>query len=270
MSETNECHSRNGSLFEGTAWYYARYRPGYPAVVINELLQHVGLDGTGRLLDLGCGTGQLTLPLAGHVAEAVGVDPEIDMLTEATRQAEEQGITNVLWKQGSSSDIPTGLGQFRAVVMGRSFHWMDRAQVLTDLDDMVDDDGSLIIASDTNLLLPSSPWQQAIQDVQLRFIATHRQAVRAPSFDDRRTHEEILADSPFSEVSRVVHEFRRSWTIDRIIGFLYSTSLPLRQLLGNGQSAFEEALSTALLAVNPSGRFIESVALEVFIATKTL
>ncbi|WP_353615266.1 MULTISPECIES: class I SAM-dependent methyltransferase [unclassified Mycobacterium] len=47
----------------------------------------MGLDGAGRLLDLGCGTGQLALPLAGHVTEAVGVDPEADMLTEATRQA---------------------------------------------------------------------------------------------------------------------------------------------------------------------------------------
>ena len=41
------------------------------------------LDGTGRLLDLGCGTGQLVIPLAAHVAEAVGMDPEPEMLVEA-------------------------------------------------------------------------------------------------------------------------------------------------------------------------------------------
>jgi hypothetical protein len=63
-------------------------------------------------------------------------------------------------------------------------------------------------------------------------------------------------------------EFRRSWTVERIIGYLYSTSLPLRRLLGDSQSAFEEALSTTLLAVNPSGHFIESVALEVLIARR--
>lgn len=269
MSETNVPNGRDGSLFEGTAWHYARYRPNYPAVVINDLVQNVGLDGTGRLLDIGCGTGQLTLPLAGHVAQAVGVDPEADMLTEATRQADERGITNVLWRQGSSSDIPTDLGRFRVVTMGRSFHWMDREQVLANLDAMVDDTGSLIIANDSNLLLPSNPWQRAIQDIQRRFLPTHYQAVPPPSADDGRTHEQILAASPFSQVSREVYEFRRSWTIERIIGYLYSTSLPLRQLLGDSQSAFEDALRTTLLAINPSGHFIESVALEVLIATRS-
>jgi ubiquinone/menaquinone biosynthesis C-methylase UbiE len=63
-------------------------------------------DGTGRLLDLGCGTGQLTLPLAEHVAETVGMDRESEMLTEASRQAQADHITNVTWVQGNSADLP--------------------------------------------------------------------------------------------------------------------------------------------------------------------
>ncbi|QPG72079.1 class I SAM-dependent methyltransferase [Mycolicibacterium mucogenicum] len=270
MSETNGRVSNwAGDLFEGTAWHYARFRPNYPAVVINDLVQQLRLDGTGRLLDLGCGTGQLTLPLAGHVAEAVGVDPESGMLAEATRRAEAQGVTNVFWRQGSSAHIPVDLGRFSIVTVGRAFHWMDRAQVLVDLDDMVDDDGALVIVNDTNLLFPSAPWQQAIQDTQRSFIPTYDQAISPSSVDDSRTHEQILVSSPFSRVGREVYRYRRSWTIERIVGYLYSTSLPLRRLLGDRQSAFEEAMSTALLAINPSDRFIESVALEVFTATKT-
>jgi len=258
-----------GNLFAGTAWHYARFRPDYPAIVINDLVQQLRLDGTGRLLDLGCGTGQLALPLAGHVAEAIGVDPESDMLAEATRQAEAQGVTNVLWRQGSSVHLPADLGRFSIVTIGRAFHWMNRAQVLADLGDMVDAAGSLVIANDTNLLLPSNPWQQAIQDIQRCFIPTQAQAISPPSVDDSRTHEQILAGSPFSRVSREVYRYQRSWTIERIIGYLYSTSLPLRRLLGDRQGAFEEALRTTLLALNSSGRFVESVALEVLTATKT-
>jgi SAM-dependent methyltransferase len=74
-SVTDSLGRSRGGLFTGTAWHYARYRPGYPQVFFDDVVQRFHLDGTGRLLDLGCGTGQLTLPLAEHVTEAVGMDP---------------------------------------------------------------------------------------------------------------------------------------------------------------------------------------------------
>src|SRR5882757_11431156 len=111
-SVTDSLGRSRGGLFTGTAWHYARYRPGYPQVFFDDLVQRFHLDGTGRLLDLGCGTGQLTLPLAAHVAEAVGMDPESEMLTEAIRQSREQAIANVNWIQGNSADLPRDLGHF--------------------------------------------------------------------------------------------------------------------------------------------------------------
>ena len=82
MSTIDPLGRSRDSLFAGKAWHYARYRPGYPRA-LDDLVQEFHLDGTGRLLDFGCGTGQLTLPLAEHVAEAVGMDREPEMLAEA-------------------------------------------------------------------------------------------------------------------------------------------------------------------------------------------
>ncbi|MGW4090253.1 methyltransferase domain-containing protein [Nocardia sp. NPDC004750] len=62
-------------LFAGATWHYARYRPDSPRRFFDELVRRLRLDGAGRLLDLGCGTGQLTVPLARHMADAVGMDP---------------------------------------------------------------------------------------------------------------------------------------------------------------------------------------------------
>jgi ubiquinone/menaquinone biosynthesis C-methylase UbiE len=94
------------SRFTGTAWHYTRYRPGYSDAFFDDLIARFHLDGTGRLLDLGCGTGQLILRLASHVAEAIGIDPEPEMLTEAAGQAQAAHITNVIWTQGSSEALP--------------------------------------------------------------------------------------------------------------------------------------------------------------------
>ena len=69
-------------------------------------------------------------------------------------------------------------------------------------------------------------------------------------------------------MNRQVYEFRRTWTIEEAIGYFYSTPLPLRRLLGDRQAAFEDAVTTTLLAIDPRGGFIEPVALEVMTATR--
>ena len=67
---------------------------------------------------------------------------------------------------------------------------------------------------------------------------------------------------------RLVYEFDRPWTLEQAIGYLYSTSLPLRQLLGDQRTDFEKAIISALLAIDPNGQFAEPVTLEVFAATR--
>ena len=257
-----------GSLFEGTAWHYARYRPGYPEAFFDDVVARFHLDGTGRLLDLGCGTGQLTIPLARHVGSAIGMDPEPEMLDEAATQTEAADVTNVTWVQGSSADLPAELGRFRLVTMGRSLHWMDREQVLSALGGMVDADGGLVIVNDGCLVRPTTAWQQAIEDVQRRFLPPDWQA-GIPDVSHPESHEELLARSPFARVDRQVHQFTRRWSIDHAIGYLYSTSVPLRRLLGDKRAAFEREVTAALLAIDASGEFDEPVALDVLFAFRT-
>ncbi|MGH3828126.1 MAG: class I SAM-dependent methyltransferase [Pseudonocardiaceae bacterium] len=51
--------------------------------MVDSLAAALHLDGSGRLLDVGCGPGSLTLPLAPRFGEATGVDADPDMLREA-------------------------------------------------------------------------------------------------------------------------------------------------------------------------------------------
>ena len=265
---TDSFGSSSGALFAGTAWYYARYRPGYPEAFFADIVARFHLDGTGRLLDLGCGTGQLTIPLAQHVAAVIGMDPEPEMLAEAAGQAQAAHITNVTWAQGSSADLAGGFGRFRLVTMGRSFHWMDRERVLTVLDGMVEDGGGIVLANDSCLVRPTTAWQRAIEDIQRRFLPPDWQAGIPNGAEAGEPHEEILARSPFCDVHRLVYEFTRAWKTEQALGYLYSTSLPLRWLLGDRRTAFELEITDALLSIEPRGQFSEPVALQVLAATK--
>ena len=96
----------DASLYAGSATYHAVGRVPYPPALETCLVAALGLDGTGRLLDVGCGPGSLTLLLAPHVAEAIGVDADVDMLAAASRLAGEQRLTNTTWRHRAPRTFP--------------------------------------------------------------------------------------------------------------------------------------------------------------------
>ena len=76
-------------LFGSAVAYYAQYRPSYPQGLVDALAARTGLNGTQRVLDIGCGSGQMTIPLARHAQEVVAIDPLPGML--AGRRPERLG-----------------------------------------------------------------------------------------------------------------------------------------------------------------------------------
>lgn len=82
-------------MYAGSAAFYTRGRVAYPQALADRLAASLGLDGSGRLLDIGCGPGSLTLLLAPLFAEAIGIDADADMIAEAAEQAARAGIRNV-------------------------------------------------------------------------------------------------------------------------------------------------------------------------------
>ena len=111
------------------AGFYHQYRRGYPPAVFDALIGAFSLTSDNVVVDLGCGTGQLTLPIAKTVRAVAGVDPEPDMLARARRAATEQGVRNAGWLLGADSDIPAlaallGNRRAGAVTIGQALHWM--------------------------------------------------------------------------------------------------------------------------------------------------
>src|SRR5439155_25481618 len=67
-------------LYAGTAADYDRYRLSYPAELGEWIAAELSLDGSGRLLDLGAGTGQVARLLRPYFARVVVVEAESEMV----------------------------------------------------------------------------------------------------------------------------------------------------------------------------------------------
>ncbi|MGH9920091.1 MAG: class I SAM-dependent methyltransferase, partial [Nitrososphaerales archaeon] len=134
------------TIYLGSAAHYRYGRPPYSPALEACLTREVGLDGSGRLLDAGCGPGILTIRVAPLFEEAVGLDPDADMLEEGRKTADEKGVNNIGWVQALAEDLPDASpGPYRVVTFGQSFHWTDEARVAEAVYDLLEPGGALAL-----------------------------------------------------------------------------------------------------------------------------
>jgi SAM-dependent methyltransferase len=116
-------------LYRGAAGYYDRFRVPYPRVMLDELLGLVQPSGRGRLLDLACGTGQITFAIAEQFAEVWAVDQEPDMIRVVRDKARIAGASHVRPVVASAAGLDAPPGAFEPVAIGNAFHRLRRDAV---------------------------------------------------------------------------------------------------------------------------------------------
>jgi predicted TPR repeat methyltransferase len=92
----------SNQVFAGAEDYYPRYRPDYPGALYETIGMHFALDGSGRLLELGTGTGHVTLTLRDRFASVDGVVLSAVMLAYAEQDAANQDMTDIDWHESTA------------------------------------------------------------------------------------------------------------------------------------------------------------------------
>ena len=259
------------TLYAGAAAFYTHGRVAYPRALAEQLATALGLDGSGRLLDVGCGPGSLTLLLAPHFAEVIGVDADPDMLAEAARQAGRAGISNVSWRHLRAEQLPADLPPPTVITFAQSFHWMDRPRVAATARRMLAEDGALVhihatthqgIDTDEHLPHPRPP-RAAITALIQQYLGTARRAghgVRPwrETQGDENREERVYRAAGFHGPQRLQLP---PWTVQRtaeeIRASVYSLSSAAPHLFGDRFDAFDAQLRSLLDQTAPEGLFSE-------------
>ena len=253
------------SLYAGSAEHYAVGRMAYPAALADAVRDELGLDGSGRLLDVGCGPGSLTLLLAPLFAEAVGVDADGGMLEVAASRSE---LTNVRWRQLRAEELPADLGTFRVVTFAQSFHWMDQALVADRVRGMLTPGGAWVHVGATThrgvegtdeLPHPRPPWDD-IDKLVVRYLGPVRRAGQSvlPT-GTRGGEEEVMRAAGYRGPTRIVvggNEIEDR-SVDDIVASVFSLSSSTPHLLGADLAAFEADLRDLLTKAADNGLFSE-------------
>jgi len=251
------------TLYAGSAAHYGVGRVAYQQPIADALRDHLGLDGQGRLLDVGCGPGSLTLLLAPLFATVVGVDADPGMLAEARRR--DTGDT-VHWRRMRAEELPGELGTFRVVTFAQSFHWMDQPLVARRVKPMVEQAWVHVFASthrgldgDDPLPHPRPPWDR-IEELTRRYLGPVRRAGRGVLPDGTKAGEEdVMRAAGFLGPTRVEVADERvvPRTVDEIMSSVFSLSTSTPHLLGDRLGAFEADLRDILDTAADGGLFAE-------------
>ncbi|WP_319579810.1 class I SAM-dependent methyltransferase [uncultured Methanospirillum sp.] len=258
--------------FTGKARYYAQYRGSYPAAVFDIIISQFNLSSESVILDLGCGTGNTSLPLAIRGYTVYAVDPEPDMITEAKlRESESKPLCPVRWISGSDATLTElNLPRLKLCTMGLSFHWMDRHQTLKTLDTMIEPDGGIVCLDKTDAFQSASIHQLG------RAAISEIQDMLGDSWDyfgrfekkDRKKHEEFFAHSSFPVIKKIEFDVHEEHTIEELIGLLLSYSYIHPVLLNERNAEFRDRMTRRLLEIQPGGVFVEELNVQLLIATR--
>jgi SAM-dependent methyltransferase len=239
--------------FRSTAVHY-RARPAYAPRLIALVAELYRLGPDDRLLDLGCGPGPLATMFRPYVGSVLAVDPEPEMLAQAAENAAKAGV-EIEFRAGSSADLGPAFGRFKAVVIGRAFHWMDRAETLKRLDRMIEPDGAIVLFGDSHPKLPENAWLKGYRDIGRRY-AGEQPLWRSPDFVP---HETVLLSSPFSALDWVSVIERRATPAEDFVDRMLSRSRTSPARLGAAAADALAAEIRALTAEHAEGGFVTEV-----------
>ncbi|MET8538638.1 class I SAM-dependent methyltransferase [Streptomyces sp. NPDC005065] len=266
------------TLFAAAAADYDRYRPGVPAAAVELLADALrGRRLAPVLLDLGTGTGQVPralLPAVPGLAHIEAADVSRQMLEQAR-----DALTPVLGRctlrlVHASADAYAPLPGDEApapdlVTCCRSFHWMDGPAVLAVADRVASPDAAVAIMGGGSLWTHEAAWTRALRELIQHYLGPKRRAGTGAAYSEpRRSYEEDLAASAWSDVAEHRIPVVRTWAPKNVIGYVRSTSFAGPELFGQRHAAFEAEARTLLDAHASGGSLTENAVFTILLARR--
>ena len=114
---------RYGQVFDEIAAEYDRHRPVYPDELIDRACQVAGIGSGDPVLEVGCGSGQLTRGLLARGLRVTAVEPGPSLIALARQNL--LGAGEIEFVNARFEDAPLPRERFAAVFSASAFHWID-------------------------------------------------------------------------------------------------------------------------------------------------
>lgn len=133
----------NEQIFTGVGEIYAKFRPTYPASLIQYCCTDIGLNSNSVIADIGSGTGILTRLLLNIGAKVYAVEPNEDMRKIA--EIDNQNNTNFISINSTAENTTLMEHTIDCITAAQSFHWFNRAYFKKECQRILKPNGKVIL-----------------------------------------------------------------------------------------------------------------------------
>lgn len=206
-------------LFDTVADLYDATRPGYPGEVVTSLLGTAGIGPGAAVLEIGCGTGQLTQQLAGDGIALTALDLGPSMVAAARRRLAGADVTFVVspFEAYRAPDASVDL-----IVSATAFHWLDPQVAWPKIARLLRPGGWLAVLGTRERY--DDPLGAALRDVYLRYSADGGAWARRPP---RQPADTIAGSGLFGEVVVREHRAVRRLPSETVLGLEHTRATSL-------------------------------------------
>jgi ubiquinone/menaquinone biosynthesis C-methylase UbiE len=113
----------HGKVFDEVAAEYDRNRPMYPDELVDRACQVAGIGDGDQVLEIGCGSGQLTRSLVARGLHVTALEPGKNLMALARQNLEGAGVAEFM--NTRFEDASCRPEHFRAVFSASALHWVD-------------------------------------------------------------------------------------------------------------------------------------------------
>lgn len=181
-SPEDSLRERLRQTFDEDAELYDRARPGYPPALYDDLAELAGARPGSRVLELGCGTGRATVPLAGRGCLITAVEAGANMAAVARRNLAGASAVEVVTAEFESWPLPAE--PFDTVLAATAFHWIDPATRVPKAADALRPGGALAVVRTQHVRGGTEEFFAEAQRCYERFDPGTKPGTRPPATAD--------------------------------------------------------------------------------------
>ncbi|MFL6025601.1 MAG: class I SAM-dependent methyltransferase [Friedmanniella sp.] len=192
-------------IFDEDAELYDRVRPGYPDAVFDDLLELAAAGAGPRVLEIGPGTGQATVLLAGRGCQVLAVELGASLAATLRRKVNDLPV-QVIAGAFEDSELPTGA--FDLVASFTAWHWLTPEVRARKAHAVLRPGGSLATVTTTHVLGGSEQFFAEAQSCYERWDDDTPPGLRLESSEEIAAPTDEVDRSPLFEPAarRVYHQ----------------------------------------------------------------